>query len=169
MSRPPLLVRPLLPADWPAVRAIFEEGMATGHATLETEAPDWPAWDAGHHASPRLVAECGGAIAGWAALSPVSRRLVYRGVAELSVYVAAAHRGQGVGTALLEALIPASEAAGIWTLQATVLAENQPSLALHQRAGFRVVGTRERLGARAGVWRDSVLLERRSRVVGQQG
>ncbi len=140
--------------------------MATGHATLETEPPDWQSWDAGHLPVPRLVGSRGGSIAGWAALSPVSRRPVYRGVAELSVYVAAAHRGLGVGTALLEALIPASEAAGLWTLQATVLAQNRVSLALHQRAGFRTVGTRERLGRRAGVWHDSVLLERRSRVVG---
>lgn len=166
MSHPPPRVRPLVPEDWPAVQAIFEEGMATGHATLETEAPDWRTWDDAHHSAPRLVAMCGGSVAGWAATSPVSRRPVYRGVAELSIYIAAAHRGQGVGTALLEALIPASEANGIWTLQATVLAENRASLALHQRAGFRLVGIRERLGARAGVWRDSVLLERRSRVVG---
>lgn len=159
-------VRSLLQEDWPAVRAIFEEGMATGDATLETEAPDWPAWDASHHPVPRLVALHDRSVAGWAALAPVSRRPVYRGVAELSIYVAAAHRGHGLGTALLAALIPASEAKGIWTLQATVLAENRASLALHQRAGFRTVGTRERLGARAGVWRDSVLLERRSRVVG---
>jgi L-amino acid N-acyltransferase YncA len=149
-------IRSLLPEDWPAIRAIFEEGMATGDATLETEAPDWPAWDASHDT----------AVAGWAALAPVSRRPVYRGVAELSIYIAGAHRRQGIGTALLAALIPASEAHGIWTLQATVLVENRASIALHQCAGFRIVGTRERLGARAGVWRDSVLLERRSRVVG---
>lgn len=159
-------MRPLLPEDWPAVRSIFEEGMATGDATLETEAPDWPAWNASHHPAPRLVALKDATVAGWAALAPVSRRPVYRGVAELSIYIAAAHRGHGIGTALLAALIPASEAHGIWTLQATVLMENRASLALHQRAGFRIVGTRERLGARAGVWRDSVLLERRSRVVG---
>jgi len=160
------LVRALGPEDWAAVRRIFEEGIATGNATLETESPDWELWDRGHHREPRLVAVLDGSVAGWAALAPVSQRAVYRGVAELSVYVAAAHRGLGVGRALLEALIPASEARGFWTLQATVLAENVASLQLHQRAGFRVVGTRERLGARVGVWRDSVLLERRSRVVG---
>ncbi len=168
MPGPPLTVRlrPLVTADWPAVRAIFEAGMATGHATLETTAPTWEAWDAAHHPEPRLGATVEDALAGWAALSPVSRRPVYRGVAELSVYVAEQRRGQGVGIALLEALILASERHGFWTLQATVLVENAASLALHRRAGFRVVGTRERLGERAGVWRDSVLLERRSRTVG---
>lgn len=161
-----LSLRSLSSADWPAVRAIFEAGMATGHATLETESPSWENWDAGHCAVPRLVAVAGGAVAGWAALSPVSRRLVYRGVAELSVYVAPEQWGHGIGAALLRALIPAAEAADFWTLQATVLAENHASLALHQRVGFRVVGTRERIGMRNGVWRDSVVLERRSRVVG---
>ncbi len=166
MSHPPPLVRSLVPEDWPAVQAIFEEGLATGHATLETEAPDWRTWDAGHHSAPRLVAMRSACIAGWAATSPVSRRPVYRGVAELSIYIAAAHRGQGVGTALLEALIPASEVTASGPCRPPYWQRTGPVSALHQRAGFRIVGTRERLGARAGVWRDSVLLERRSRVVG---
>jgi len=153
------------PDDWPSVLAIFEAGMATGDATLETASPTWAAWDSAHHGDPRLVAVVAGAVEGWAALSPVSHRAVYRGVAELSIYVSPAWRGRGVGRALLAALVPLSEQAGFWTLQATVLAENQASLALHRRAGFRVVGTRERLGRRHGVWRDSVLLERRSALV----
>ncbi len=162
-------IRSLSPEDWPRVRAIYEEGLATGHSTLETVAPEWPAWDAGHIATPRLVATIEEVVTGWAALSPVSARAAYRGVAEVSVYVAADARSRGVGRALLEALIPASEAAGFWTLQAVILAENGASIALHQRAGFRLVGRRERLGERHGVWRDSVLLERRSRVVAWPG
>lgn len=162
-------IRPLSPEDWPRVRAIYEEGLATGNSTLETTAPEWPAWDAGHLAAPRLVATLGGVVAGWAALSPVSTRAAYRGVAEVSVYVAADARGRGVGRMLLEALIPASEAAGFWTLQAVILAENVASVELHQRVGFRLVGQRERLGVRQGVWRDSVLLERRSRIVAWPG
>lgn len=158
-------IRALYAEDWPRVRAIYEEGLATGYSTLETVAPDWPAWDAGHVAAPRLVATLDGVVAGWAALSPVSARAAYQGVAEVSVYVAADARGRGLGRALLEALIAASEAAGFWTLQAVILAENGASIALHQRAGFRLVGRRERLGVRHGVWRDSVLLERRSRIV----
>ncbi len=162
-------IRPLSPEDWPRVRAIYEEGLATGNSTLETTAPDWPAWDAGHLATPRLAATLGGVVTGWAALSPVSSRAAYRGVAEVSVYVAADARGRGVGRMLLEALIPASEAAGYWTLQAVILAENVASVELHQRVGFRLVGRRERLGVRHGVWRDSVLLERRSRIVAWPG
>lgn len=162
-------IRPLSPEDWPRVRAIYEDGLATGNSTLETTAPEWPAWDAGHLAAPRLVATLGGFVTGWAALSPVSTRAAYRGVAEVSVYVAADARGRGVGRMLLEALIPASEAAGYWTLQAVILAENVVSVELHQRVGFRLVGWRERLGVRHGVWRDSVLLERRSRIVAWPG
>jgi phosphinothricin acetyltransferase len=160
-----LRIRPLAAPDWAAVRRIFEEGLATGHSTLETVAPTWEAWDASHLTAPRLVAEREATAVAWAALSPVSTRAVYRGVAEVSVYVAALARGQGVGRALLAALVTASEQAGLWTLQATILAENTASIALHQGAGFRVVGRRERLGRRLGVWRDSFLLERRSRVV----
>jgi len=153
--------------DWEQVRAIYLEGIATGHATLETTAPPWEKWDADHLRQPRLVARDGSTVLGWAALSPVSGRCVYGGVAEVSVYVAAEARGRGVGRALLERLIPASEDEGIWTLQAGVFPENEPSLALHRRCGFRVVGRRERLGKLGTTWRDVVLLERRSRTVGK--
>lgn len=174
MGRPraadPVAVRiePLTPADWPAVRAIFEAGIGTGDATLEPRAPEWPAWDAGHRPDCRLVARdpARDAIVGWVALSPASSRRVYRGVAWESVYVAAEARGRGVGRALLEAIIEASEAAGVWTLQAGILVENTASLALHERAGFRRIGVQEALGRDpSGRWRDVVLLERRSRAV----
>jgi L-amino acid N-acyltransferase YncA len=156
-------VTPLTAEHWPAVRAIYVEGIATGNATFETAAPSWEAWDDAHLAKPRVVAiDASGQVVGWAALSPVSDRDVYRGVAEGSVYVAATARGQGVGRALLERLIADSEATGIWTIQTGIFPENEASLRLHTRAGFRVVGNRERLGKLDGVWRDIVLLERRS-------
>ncbi|MFO7696880.1 MAG: N-acetyltransferase family protein [Anaerolineae bacterium] len=156
-------VEPLRPEDWPAVVRIYREGIATGQATFELEAPDWALWDRHHLPEPRLVArDEGGVIVGWAALSPVSARAVYRGVAEVSVYVATAERSQGIGRALLEALIAASERAGLWTLQAGIFPENVASLRLHAACGFRVVGRRERLGQLRGVWRDVLLLERRS-------
>ena len=162
-----LAVEPMAPADWPAVRRIYEEGIATGRATLETEAPEWEAWDRVHRPECRFVARRDHAVVGWVALNAASRRAVYRGVAEVSVYVAADARGSGVGRALFEALIPASESAGIWTIQAGVMADNEPSLRLHEAAGFRRVGVRERFGQdRDGRWRDVVLLERRSAVVG---
>lgn len=157
---------PLLPKHWPRVRAIYTEGVLTGNATFATEPPGWAKWDADHLPECRFVANLGGAVVGWSALSPVSGRCVYAGVAEVSVYVAADARGRGVGTGLLEALVDASEHHGMWTLQAGIFPENQASLAIHTAAGFRVVGVRERLGQRDGVWRDVVLLERRSRVVG---
>lgn len=147
------------------VSAIFEEGIATGDATFETEPPSWDAWDSAH-TDIRLVAENGDGVAGWAALSCCSDRCYYRGVAEVSVYVAAAARGRGVGRALLDAVISRSEAAGIWTLQAGIFPENKPSLRLHLGCGFRLVGVRERLGELGGVWRDVLLLERRSEAVG---
>ncbi|HEY1368400.1 MAG TPA: GNAT family N-acetyltransferase [Gaiellaceae bacterium] len=159
------VVRNLEAADWPEVAAIYREGMRDGLATFETEVPSWEAWDVSHLAAPRLVACVGDRVAGWAALSPTSTRRVYRGVAEVSVYVARDRRRQGVGRRLLDALVAASERQGIWTLQAGVFPENRGSLALHERCGFRVVGIRERLGRRDGIWRDVVLLERRSEVV----
>ena len=159
-------LRPMLPADWPQVRAIYAEGIATGHATFETTVPDWEAWDAAHRPDCRLVAVLGGEVAGWAALSPVSRREVYAGVAEVSIYVAGRARGRGLGRALLAALIEESEAAGIWTLQAGIFPENEASLRLHYACGFRLVGRRERIGCLNGVWRDTLLLERRSARVG---
>jgi L-amino acid N-acyltransferase YncA len=129
-------------------------------------APEWPEWDAAHRDDCRLVARRTGQVVGWAALSPVSRRCVYGGVAEVSVYVAESARGQGIGRALLSALIDASEAAGIWTLQAGIFPENEASVRLHKSCGFRVVGRRERIGQLHGVWRDTLLLERRSRHAG---
>lgn len=161
-----IAVRPMRDADGPAVLAIYGEGIATGHATFETDVPAWEAWDRAH-LEVRLVAEDGaGRPLGWAALSPVSDRCAYRGVAEVSVYVADAARGRGVGRVLLEALVAASEARGLWTLQAGIFAENEASIALHRACGFRVVGRRERLGALRGVWKDVLLLERRSATIG---
>jgi L-amino acid N-acyltransferase YncA len=154
-------VRPLRPEDWPAVAAIFAEGVATGRATFETEAPTWQAWDETHLAAHRLVAELEGEVAGWAAVVPYSRRPVYHGVGEESVYVAAAARGRGVGRALLEALVESARAGGLWTLQAGIFPDNVASLELHRRVGFREVGVRERIGRLDGVWRDVVLLELR--------
>lgn len=152
--------------DWPEVRAIYLEGIATGHATFETAAPEWAVWDLGHVRSCRFVARATDGILGWAALSPVSGRCVYAGVAEVSVYVAEGARGRGVGRSLLDALIKGSEQNGFWTLQAGIFPENTASVALHARAGFRVVGGRERIGAMNGRWRDTLLLERRSKVTG---
>lgn len=154
------------PEDWDAVRAIYEQGIATGNATLEQQVPSWPVWDAGHLPACRLVARQAGPIVGWAALSRVSMRCVYAGVAEVSLYIAGSARGQGVGKALLQVLIAASEQEGIWTLQASILRENEASLTLHRRCGFRLVGCRERLGQMNGIWRDVMLLERRSDCVG---
>jgi len=166
MSPAGLHLRPMQDADWPAVRAVYAEGISTGNATFESEVPAREAWNAGHLAEGRLVAERDGEVVGWAALSAVSSRCVYRGVAEVSVYVAAAARGSGVGRALLGALIRASEAAGIWTLRAGIFPENEASVALHLALGFRRVGVHERLGALDGVWRDVALYERRSDTVG---
>jgi phosphinothricin acetyltransferase len=152
--------------DWPEVRAIYLEGIATGNATFETSAPDWEAWDAGHSKSCRFAARAGGGILGWAALSPVSGRCVYAGVAEVSVYVAEKARGRGIGKALLAGLIDASEKNGFWTLQAGIFPENTASVALHEHAGFRLVGRRERIGAMNWRWRDTLMFERRSKVAG---
>lgn len=161
-------IRPMTADDAADVLAIYAEGIATGLATFETEAPPWETWDRAHLAACRFVAaEGGGRPLGWAALTPVSGRCVYRGVGEVSVYVAAAARGRGVGRALLDALVRGSEAAGYWTLQAGIFAENRASLALHRTCGFREVGRRERLGALGGVWHDVMLLERRSATVGR--
>jgi L-amino acid N-acyltransferase YncA len=158
-----LTIRELEEKDWPSVAAIFEEGIATGLATFETAAPDWPAWDDSHLPGElRLVAEEDGEVVGFAALSPVSSREAYRGVAENSVYVSERARGRGLGSALLNELVRRSEEAGIWTIQTSIFPENLPSLAVHQRAGFRVVGRRERIGRLRGEWRDTLLLERRA-------
>ena len=159
-------VRAMTAADASAVLAIYAEGIATGVATFETEPPDWPTWDASHLPACRLVAEHEGRTVGWAALTPVSGRCVYRGVAEVSVYVGAAARGRGAGRRLLEELVAASEREGLWTLQAGIFEENAASIALHRACGFREVGRRERLGELNGVWHDVILLERRSATVG---
>lgn len=151
---------------WPAVREIYAQGVETRNATFATVAPDWLEWDARHLPCCRLVAICNGEVAGWAALSPVSSRDVYRGVAEVSVYVAECARGQGIGFQLLSALIAESERNGIWTLQAGIFPENSASIRLHEKAGFRIVGHRERIGCLDGRWRDTALMERRSKVVG---
>jgi L-amino acid N-acyltransferase YncA len=161
-----LHIRELLPSDWDAVRAIYSQGIATGNATFETTAPAWEKWDVTHLPNCRLVATDGDGIVGWAALSTVSARPVYAGVAEVTVYVAAAKQGRGVGKQLLCALIDQSENHGLWTLQAGIFPENVASLALHKSCGFREVGVRQRLGRLSGVWRDVLLLERRSAKVG---
>jgi L-amino acid N-acyltransferase YncA len=155
-------VRELRHEDWPAVRAIYEQGIAGGNATFETEAPTWEDWDRSHLEGHRLVALQAGEVVGWAALAPVSGRCVYAGVTEDSVYVADSAQGRGVGRALLEALVERSEHDGIWTIEAGIFPENEASIELHRRCGFRVVGVHERLGKHNGVWRDVLLMERRS-------
>jgi L-amino acid N-acyltransferase YncA len=157
----PLRIEPLREEDWSAVAAIYREGIEGRLATFETDVPEWRAWDEAHLREHRLVARMGGEVVGWAALTPVSRRAVYAGVADLSVYVAAAARGQGVGRALLTTLVDSAGTAGLWTLQAGVFPENEASLALHRSLGFRDVGMRERIGRLDGEWRDVVLLELR--------
>jgi L-amino acid N-acyltransferase YncA len=152
-------------SDWRRVREIYAEGVATGQATFEERPPAWQEWDRGHLHECRLVARREGRVVGFAALSSVSTRAVYRGVAEVSLYVAATERGSGVGRALGEALVAASEQAGIWTLEGWIFPENRTSLALCEAFGFRVVGVRERLGRMGDRWRDVVLVERRSGVV----
>jgi phosphinothricin acetyltransferase len=161
-----LVIRELRPDDWPVVRDIYRAGIATGHATFETAAPTWQQWDTSHLPDHRVVAIADGEVVGWAALSPVSDRCVYAGVAENSIYIHPAHQGRGVGRALLSGLIASSERAGIWTVQTGIFPENLASVALHERCGFRVVGTRQRVGRLDGVWRDTLFLERRSTVAG---
>jgi L-amino acid N-acyltransferase YncA len=158
-------LRDLRPDDWPEVARIFAEGIATGNATFETEVPSWEGWDAAHLGEHRFVAERDGRVVGWIALAPVSSRCCYAGVAEVSAYVGEEARGEGIGAELLAAAVESSERAGIWTLQTGVFPENEASLRLLQRFGFRAVGTQERIGRLHGVWRDVVLLERRSEVV----
>jgi L-amino acid N-acyltransferase YncA len=161
-----ILINRMRPCDWERVKTIYLEGIATGQATFETGAPTWEAWDESHLSFARLVARERETILGWAALSPVSARAAYAGVAEVSVYIAKDFRGAGIGRQLLEALIVESERNGIWMLQAIMFPENQASVALHCRCGFREAGRRERIGKLNGTWRDTLLLERRSRRVG---
>jgi len=165
------MARPMQPSDADAVLAIYGEGIATGHATFNDTTPSFEVWSDGHFETPRIVVDLEGAVAGWAALAPVSARPVYGGVAEASVYVAQAAQGRGVGTALMQALVSQSEAAGFWTLQAGIFPENPASLALHQKSGFKILGVRERIGKMTfgpmqGSWRDVIFLERRSNMVG---
>jgi L-amino acid N-acyltransferase YncA len=155
-------IRGLRPQDWPAVRAVYEAGIATGNATFETDAPSREDWNAAHLPAHRLVAAEGDRVLGWAALAPISDRCAYAGVAEDSVYVAPDAQGRGVGRQLLGALVTGAEQAGIWTVQTGIFPENEGSVRLHQSCGFRVVGVRERLGRLNGHWRDVLLLERRS-------
>ena len=152
-------------SDWEQVRAIYLEGIRSGHSTFETDAPSWEQWDERHLQIARFVMREGETILGWSALSPVSKRHVYRGVAEVTVYVSESARGKGIGRTLLEALIDESEKNGIWTLQASIFPENTASVELHLRCGFREVGRRERIAMLNGVWRDTLLFERRSRTV----
>jgi L-amino acid N-acyltransferase YncA len=155
-------IRPMAASDWPAVEAIYAAGIATGDATFETAPPSWEEFDAGRLPDHRLVAVDGGEIIGWAALMPTSSRACYAGVVEHSVYVAEGARGRGVGHTLMESLIAGADAAGLWTIQTSIFPENAASVALHERVGFRVVGRRERIARLDGVWRDTLLLERRS-------
>lgn len=160
---PSIKVRPMLPADWPGVAEIYQQGIETNLATLQPECPTWEEWDRAHIEDCRFVAEKDGDIIGWVALTPVSDRCVYSGVAEVSIYIHPNHQGKGVAQTLMEELIGASERAGYWTLQSSILSENEPSIALHKAAGYRTVGFRERIGRdKAGAWRSIVLMERRS-------
>ncbi len=161
-----MTIRNMKPGDWPQVREIYEEGIATMMATLETKAGTWESWDMGHLSKPRIVMTEKEKVLGWTALSPASGRCVYGGVAEVSIYIRLSKRGKGIGLSLLQEMIRQSEQQGIWTLQAGIFVENSASIRLHEKAGFRIVGTREKLGRLNGVWKDIVLMERRSRKVG---
>ena len=156
------IIEQMKAGDWEQVRSIYLEGIAAGNSTFETEAPSWEKWDEGHLQIARLVMRDGDKVLGWAALSPVSKRSAYRGVAELTVYVTESARGQGFGRALLDALIEESERNNIWTLQASIFPENTASVKLHLACGFREVGRRERIAMLNGVWRDTLLFERRA-------
>ncbi len=159
-------IRNMDPADWAAVSKIYEEGISTGFATFEKSMPTYAAWNSAHMKACRLVAFDKERILGWAALSPVSSRCVYGGVAEVSVYVGAQSRGMGIGASLMEALIGQSEKEGLWTLQSGIFPENEGSIRLHEKAGFRYIGKRERIGQLDGIWKDNLLYERRSTIIG---
>jgi L-amino acid N-acyltransferase YncA len=152
--------------DWPAVKEIYLQGIATGLATFQTNVPSWEEWDQSHLKHSRFIAQINNQAVGWAALSPVSSRCVYAGVAEVSVYIHEAYRGRKVGAFLLEALVTSSEEQGLWTLQAGVFPENKASIRLHEKFGFRQMGVREKIGKQGDIWRDTVILERRSKTVG---
>jgi L-amino acid N-acyltransferase YncA len=159
-------IKPIQEQDYPDIARIYLSGIATGNATFQTDAPSWKDWDSSHLQSCRIAAFEGNQMLGWAALTPVSSRCVYAGVAEVSVYVDESQRGKGVGKNLLNQLIKDSETAGLWTLQAGIFPENISSIKLHEQCGFRVIGYRERIGSMKGVWRDNMILERRSNVIG---
>ena len=158
-------IRKLSAKHWDQVKIIYQKGIDTGNATFQTSAPSWEDWDNSHLASCRITMQEDGKVIGWAALTPVSSRCVYAGVAEVSVYVDPSHSGKGIGLTLLNELIRQSEAEGIWTLQAGIFPENTGSLRIHEKAGFKILGTREKIGKQNGIWRDTALLERRSSVI----
>ncbi len=160
-------LRPMQSSDWPYVRSIYEMGIASGIATFEEKPPSWEIWDREHLEDCRIVAVEKDRVVGWVALSRVSTRCVYQGVGEVSVYVHSEFRGHGIGKKLLKALVHSSEEHGIWTLQAGIFPENTASIEIHKKAGFRIVGIREKVGRLNGSWKDVVLMERRSRITGQ--
>jgi phosphinothricin acetyltransferase len=161
-----MIIAELTETHYPAVAAIYLEGIATGHATFQTEAYSWEDWNLGHTRHSRIIALENDQVMGWAALSPVSGRCVYAGVAEVSIYIGADHRGRGLGKRLMQELIASSEKNGIWTLQAGIFPENTASMKLHEQHDFRIIGYREKIGKMKDTWRDTVLLERRSRIAG---
>jgi phosphinothricin acetyltransferase len=161
-----LIIDKMIEENWDDVARIYNEGIATKNATFEKRAPDWPSWNNAHRKDCRLVAKVSAKVVGWAALSDVSSRCVYSGVAEVSIYIDTEYHGRGIGDKLLKSLIAESEAHGIWTLQAGIFPENESSIRLHQRNGFRIVGIRERIGKMDDRWRDTVTLERRSKING---
>jgi len=162
-----LIIETMMDESWEAVKKIYNSGIATKNATFQTEAPEWESWDQSHRKDCRLIARIDNQVTGWAALSNVSNRCVYAGVAEVSIYIDPAFRGMGVGDQLMKQLIKESEKHGIWTLQAGIFPENKASIALHLKNGFRILGTREKIGKMDNIWRDTVMLERRSKVTGR--
>jgi len=163
---PEIIIQPLTDEKWNDVSRIYESGIATGNATFEKQVPDWETWDKSHRKDCRFIAFTGNHVAGWAALSIVSGRCVYAGVAEISIYVDADSRGKGVGDKLMYSIIKESESNGIWTLQAGIFPENIASIRLHEKHGFRIIGVREHIGKMDGKWRDTVIMERRSKITG---
>jgi phosphinothricin acetyltransferase len=162
-----ITITTMLPEHWEEVKTIYEEGIASGNATFQTAAPAWQEWDNAHVKTCRIVATANGEVLGWAALTPVSGRCVYAGVAEVSVYVASRTRGKNIGSMLLEELINQSEENCFWTLQSGIFPENKASISIHEKNGFRIIGYREKIGKMGDVWRDNIFLERRSNKVGR--